>query len=278
MKTIVTHLGPDLDAIASIWLLKTFLREWEEAAIAFVPAGNTLNHLPPDGNPEVIHVDTGMGKYDHHQDKTDTCAALLVLALVEKRHKKDEALSRMAAVINELDHFREVFFPNPTADFWDFNLVTEIDGWRLIYADNPIEIVNLGMKCLDGIYRAFTNKIWAEKEIREAGIEFTTPWGKAVGVETTNDEVVHTGQKMGYAVVVRKDPRKGYLRIKAQPRDEIDLEKVYDKLRKDEPEATWFLHASHHMILNGSTKNPDMKPSRKSLSEVIAVFGNLNKK
>lgn len=274
MKTIVTHIGPDLDAIASIWLIKTFFPGWEEAVLAFVPAGQTLEKKPPEADPEVIHVDTGFGKFDHHQDDRDTCASLLVYEEIKKTRGADAALERLLAVVNEIDHFREVFFPNPTADFWDLGLATQIDGWRLLYAENPLKIVDLGMEGLEGIYKTFQNKVRAEKEIKQIGIEFKTRWGKGLGVETTNDEVVHLGQKLGYAVVIRKDPHKGYLRIKALPRPEIDLTSVYERLRQEEPMATWFLHASHHMVLNGSSKNPDMKPTQKTLREIIEVIKN----
>ncbi len=272
MKTIVTHIGPDLDAITSVWLVKTFFSYWEEAALAFVPAGTTLEKKPADSDGEVWHVDTGFGKFDHHQTNADTCAALLVYEELKKTRGEDEALRRMVEVVNDIDHFREVFYPNPTADFWEFSLATQIDGWRLLFADNPIKIVELGMQALDAIYKSFQNKVWAQKELKEKGIEFETKWGKGVGIETVNDEVVHLGQKMGYVIVVRKDPKKGYLRIKSLPKDEIDLEPIYNTLKQQEPEATWFLHASHHMILNGSSKNPDMKPSKKPLKEIIEVI------
>jgi hypothetical protein len=272
MKTIVAHIGPDLDAIAAIWLVKTFFPGWEEAMLAFVPAGTTLEGKSPDDNPEIVHVDTGFGKFDHHQTDADTCAALLVYEEVKKVHGADPAMERMLTVVNDVDHFREVFFPNPTADFWDLGLVTQIDGWRLIYGDNPIKIVDLGMQALDGIYKTFQNKVWAEKELKEKGVEFETEWGKGIGVETTNDEVVHLAQKMSYAVAVRKDPNKGYLRIKSLPKDEIDLTAVYNTLKAAEPDATWFLHASRHMVLNGSSKNPDMRPTKKTLAQIIDVL------
>lgn len=272
MKTIVTHIGPDCDAIASMWLVKTFLPGWEEASYAFVPAGKTLNDFPPDDNPEILHVDTGFGKFDHHQNNADTCAAKLVYEAVKEEHGADAALERLIAVVNDIDHFREVFYPNSTADFWEFGLEAQIDGWRLLYADNPIKIVELGMSALDGIYKEFQNKVWAERELREKGIEFMTKWGKSIGVETPNDDVVHLAQKMGYAVAVRKDPKKGYLRIKSLPKDDIDLTEVYNTLKAAEPDATWFLHASHHMVLNGSSKNPDMRPTKKTLQEIISVL------
>lgn len=272
MKTIVTHIGPDLDAIAAVWLVKMFFPGWEEASLAFVPAGTTLNKAPPDENPEILHVDTGFGKFDHHQENENTCAAMLIYNEIKKNKGEDMALVRMLGVINDVDHFREVFFPNPTADFWDFSLVAAIDGWRLLFSDNPIKIVSLGMDSLDALYKTFQNKVWAEKELAEKAVHFESKWGKAFGIETTNDEVVHLGQKMGYAVVIRRDPKKGYIRIKSLPKDEIDLTQVYNTLKKKDQNATWFLHASLHMILNGSAKNPDMRPTTLTLSQIINVL------
>lgn len=272
MKTVVTHIGPDLDAITSVWLVKMFFPDWEEASFAFVPAGTTLGKLPPDDNPEILHVDTGFGKFDHHQTDADTCAAKLVYEEIVRSHGKDAALERLVNVVNDIDHFREVFFPNPTADFWNLSLVTQIDGWRLLHGDNPMKIMELGMSSLDAIYKSFQNKVWAEKELKERGVEFSTKWGKGIAVETPNDDVVHLAQKMGYKIAIRKDPKFGYLRIKALPVPDIDLTQVYEKLKADEPGATWFLHASRHMLLNGSSKNPDMRPSKRPLVEIIEVI------
>lgn len=272
MKTIVTHIGPDLDAIMSVWLVKTFFPGWKEAAIAFVPAGKTFKNLPPDDNPELIHVDTGLGTFDHHQSDADTCASVLVYEEIVKTKGEDEALRRFVGVVNEIDHFREVFFPNPTADYWDLGIISQIDGWRLMHSEDPLKVVALGMDALDAIYKTFQNKVWAEAELKEKAVHFDSPWGKAFGIETTNDEVVHLGQKMGYAVVIRRDPRKGYVRIKSLPKDDIDLTGVYNTLKQKDPAATWFLHASRHMVLNGSAKNPDMRPTTLSLQEIIDVL------
>lgn len=272
MKTIVIHIGPDQDAIASIWLVKMFWPGWEEAGFAFVPAGTTLNEMAPDSNPEIVHVDTGFGKFDHHQSDADTCAAKLVYEEIVRISGPDPALERMVVHINDIDHFREVFFPNPTDDVWSFSLATQIDGWRLIHSENPIKIVELGMQSFDAIYKVMQNKIWAEKELKDKGVVFDTKWGKGVAVETVNDEVVHEAQKRGIAIVVRKDPKKGYLRIKSLPLPQIDLSELYERLKKDEPDATWFLHASHHMVLNGSAKNPKMRPSKRPIQEIVEVI------
>ncbi len=271
MKTIVTHFGPDLDAITSVWLVKTFLPEWREADVAFVPAGTTYKKLPPDDNPDMMHVDTGFGKFDHHQTDDDICASTLLYDHIKKRFGENKALERLTAVVNNIDHFGEVHWPDPTADYWEFALFSIIDGWRLIYPDDHFKIVAMGMDALDGIYKTFQNKIWAEKEL-ETGREFTSFWGKAMALETINDEAVHLGQKRGYRMMIRKDPKKGYVRIKSYPDPDIDLTDTYEKLKKKDTHATWFLHASKHMILNGSAKNPDMKPTTLTLDEIVEIF------
>ncbi len=266
MKTIVTHFAPDLDGITSIWLLKTFVPEWKEAAIAFVPAGKTMGDKAVDSDPEVVHVDTGFGKFDHHQSNEDTCAALKVY---ESLSMHDEALERMLRVVNDVDHFREVFFPNPMSDVWDMSLGSIIDGMNMTMVNEPLSMIDGIMDYLDASYKMFQNKVWAEKEIKEKGIEFTVAFGKALGIETVNRETIHVAQKMGYVIAVRKDPKIGSVQIKSIPKDDIDLTALYEEVKKQDAEATWFLHASKHMLLNGSAKNPDMKPTKLTLNQVI---------
>src|SRR3990172_5055768 len=109
MKTIVTHLAPDVDAVASVWLLKRFLSEWKDAKLAFVPAGRTLDDEPVDSDLNILHVDTGLGKLDHHQTDEDTCAAVKTIEYIATQSHKsyaksqkfpDEALTRLTDVVN----------------------------------------------------------------------------------------------------------------------------------------------------------------------------------
>ncbi|MFH0864485.1 MAG: hypothetical protein V1858_05370 [Candidatus Gottesmanbacteria bacterium] len=272
---IVTHFSPDLDAVTSVWLIKRYMPGWEKANVGFVPAGETWNNQPVDTDPDIIHVDTGLGKFDHHGGDEDTCAARLVLDSIKQEavsRKQEDTLDRLVDVVNIIDHFREVYFPNPTADFYDFGLVGQLEGWKLIYDNEPERIVELSLECLDGVYKQLQNKVWAEKLLKEEGIEFETQWGKGIGIETHNDEVIHTGQKIGYVMVVRKDGKKGYVRIKSLPDQKFDLSDIYIKLKKTDTDATWFLHSSKHMILNGSTKNPKMRPTSLSLREIIDII------
>ena len=297
MKIIVTHSAPDLDAITSVWLIKRFLQNWSDAVVKFVPAGtrlpnskyqieNSKNPIEISGEDEVIHVDTGLGPLDHHQTLSDkVCAASLTWDYVRQKGQmfeneqssgkiqdREEAISRMVNVVVEDDHFKQVFYPNPTDDYYEFMLTDILDGLKLQKPNQDELYVSFVSECLDAILHNFENKIWAEQEIKENGKKFESPWGKAIGFATINDDVIKLSQKMGYAVVVRKDPRKGYVRIKASPAASVDLTSVYEQLKKMDPEATWFLHVGKKMLLNGTPKNPKMIPTKLNLDQIINVL------
>ncbi|MBI3619533.1 chromate resistance protein [Candidatus Roizmanbacteria bacterium] len=274
MKLIVTHLSVDLDAIASVWLIRRFLPGWDEAEYAFVPAGKTYQNKTPDADQDVIHTDTGVGRFDHHQTNTRTSATKLVLDfLLKKKHVKDknrEPLERMVDVINETDHFGEIDFPEPTADRYEFFLTQIIDGLKPILQDD-LKTMNLVLVLLDGVFLEFKNKVQAEEEIKN-GFVFTSYFGRSLVLESKNEEVVKLALKMGYRLVARRDPARRFIRIKTKPLKEIDLTAVYKKIIKMDPKATWFLHVSKHMLLNGSAKNPDAIASSLTLQQLIAIL------
>lgn len=283
-KIIVTHTNPDLDALGAVWLIKRFLKEWENAEFYFVPAGKTYE--PENETYELIHVDTGFGEFDHHQTDKDTCATKLVFKhllenqdmITNAKNFKEEALERLVNVVNDIDHFRQVYYPDANDDRYSFLLASILDGLNLVYnekGNGDIQVAEFALEALDGIYQVLKNKVRAEKEIEEANSNVVeTKWGRAIGFETGNDAVLKTAQKMGYKIAVRKDPRKGYVRIKAMPDAGIDLTSVYEKLKKLDSDATWFFHVSHTMLLNGSTKDPNMRSTKLSLEEIMKVLNN----
>ncbi len=296
MKIIVTHSMPDLDAITSVWLIKSFLSGWENAEVRFVPAGTRYpGTLPGEkvkeaieklGEDELIHVDTGLGPLDHHQTRdTNVCGASLTWDYVrkngqmfqneetsEKVQDREQAISRMVNIIVDDDHFKQVFYPNPNADYYEFMLGDILDGLKHQKPDQDQHYVDFISNCLDAILHNFENKIWAENEIKDKGEKFESKFGSAIAFETINDDVIKMSQKMGFSVVVRKDPRKGYVRIKASPASDVDLTNTYEQLKKMDPDATWFLHVSRKMLLNGTPKNPKMKPTRLSVGDIISVL------
>lgn len=296
MKRIITHKSPDLDAIGSAWLILRFLPTWEDAKVEFVPAGEKLEGsyeqegevVEVVGGVETIHTDTGLGKLDHHQiQDNNVCAASLTMDYVlankdcslHRHDTKREAVKRIVDLIVEDDHFQEFYYPEAEHDRYDFSLRGVLSGYKLMYQNQDEKITERVLEELDSILHAFEAKIWAENEIKEKGIEFESKFGKSLGVETINDAVLKLAQLQGYSLVVRKDPENDVIRIKARPNkrgetetDSIDLTSVYEKIKEIDPDSSWFLHVSKKMLLNGSTKNPDMKGSKLTLEEVIDII------
>jgi hypothetical protein len=298
MKIIVTHMSPDWDAITSVWLIKKYLAGWQDAKVVFVPAGQRYkgqevkvqkhdeDPIEKKGDEEIIHVDTGMAPLDHHQTyDTTLSAASLTWDYVRSQLKKakdtltpehEEAVSRVVSFVVSTDHFHEVFWSDADADYHEFTLLGLLEGYKQIHQNQDPQYVVFGIDCLNSMTATFENRIWAEKEIKETGIAFETRYGKAMGFETLNDTVLKLAQKMGYVLVVRKDPRKGYVRIKTLPAHGadkgVDLTLAYEQLQKIDPDATWFLHVSKKMLLNGTPKNPKMVPTKLRLSDIIKVL------
>ena len=88
MKKIVTHINPDLDAVTSVWLIKRFLPGWEDVEVEFVSAtASTEKQTQADQNPEVLWVDVGRGKLDHHQTGNYLSATELCFDFIQKERK-----------------------------------------------------------------------------------------------------------------------------------------------------------------------------------------------
>lgn len=296
MKIIVTHASPDWDAITSVWILKRFLPGWDNARVEFVPAGEhssrvkeVTSAIQKVEEDQIIHVDTGLGPLDHHQTNDQNVSAASITwdfvkenssmfeDLSERITDKITAIDRIVAIVVEIDHFKEVFWDSPTADYHEFSMLGVLDGLKLAKQNQDGYYVDFGMEALDAMLHNFENRIWAEKEIAENGKKFKTRFGEGIAFETINDDVLKLAQKMGYVLVARKDPRKGYLRIKTLPNKEgekpgVDLTLAYEQLRKMDPDATWFLHVSKKMLLNGTAKNPKMVPTKLTLDEIIKVL------
>jgi hypothetical protein len=273
-KTIVTHMSPDPDALTSSWLVKRFLPDWEDAEMVFVAAGATLNDAPPDEDKNIIHVDTGLGKFDHHQDQGKLSATKKVFEYLKAndclRQKHIPAFEKLVDYITTIDNFGEVFFPDPTADIYDVSFHQIVVGLKPQLQDD-IKVVEFAHTMLDSILMVLKNKVNAEKEI-EKGLILQISWGKALIMETKNEETMKVAQKMGYVLVARKDPDSGNIRIKTRPEDEYDLTPVYKKIKRKDKKGTWYMHISNHMLLNGSSKNPNFIPSPLTLADLVEII------
>lgn len=277
MKTIVTHISPDLDAIGSSWLVKKFFPDWQDAQLAYVSAGLTLDSRDPDADQDIIHVDTGLGQFDHHQlddPHKQYCATKLVFdhAIKHNYIKEDlqEALTRMVKFITAIDHFGELYLTDPNADVYDFTLHQILEGIRAVRITDE-ERSHFGFIALESVLNVMRQKVQADEDIKQ-GFVFDSKWGKALALETKNSQSMKIALKTGFRLVITRSPEYGTMRIKSHPVPEIDLTPVYEKIIKQDPHATWFLHNSKHMVLNGSVKRPDNVPSHLNLPQIVEII------
>lgn len=278
-KTLVTHIFPDLDAVTSLWLFDRYDDDFTKANFEFVPAGSTFEGKVVDSDPDIVHVDTGLGRFDHHHTDERTCAAKLVFEYLldsKKIKSKDiPALERLTDLVIQIDQFEDFFWPEAANDRYDLGLNSLLDYLKLSGSLNDKELVYQGFSLLDALLAGLKFKVKAEEEIKE-GIEFESYLGRSLAVETRVSAINKLAQKLGFALVLRKEPGTGFVSLKSQPKKELDLTRAYKALVKADQFADWYFHPSKHIILNGSRHNRNVKASRLSLKEVVEVIKKLN--
>ena len=278
MKKIVTHINPDLDAVASVWLIKRFLPDWEEAEIGFVSASASLEKQDGvDSDSDVLWVDVGRGKLDHHHTGEYFSAAKLCWDYIKKERKgqklsplEEKALTELVEVVTQVDNARDLYWKEVNKSRYRLYLHTLVDGLRKL-GETDQEVMSFGLRALDAALVNLKNKIRAEEELKE-GLIFQTPWGKAIAVESGNKHVLWVGEIQGHVLVIKKDPESGGVRMYARPDSKVDLTKAYNKFKELDPESDWFLHATKRLLLNESRVNPNMRPTKLSLKEIIEVL------
>src|SRR3990170_2216252 len=139
-KKIVTHIRPDLDGCAAPWLIQKYLPNWSNAEIVFVPSGKTIDGGPADVDPNILHTDTGFGKFDHHHLRERSSATKRVHEhlTTEKLVKgtEREAVERLVEVVTLFDNFGEVTFADPNADYYDCLMHELLEGYKHLEKDD----------------------------------------------------------------------------------------------------------------------------------------------
>ena len=285
-RLIVTHHAPDLDAIGATWILKRFdSQHHADAKTAYVNPGEKITLEEAEKFQcqlhEVTHVDTGLGDFDHHQPEKalpNNSATSLVYDYVSKIHpdlKNDETLRTLVQHITDIDHFREVFWPESDHYRYVFSLHELIRGHEFTDPHNDDSQMHFGLQCLDNAYSALTQHIKAKQIIEQKGQSFDLKNAKAMAITTRNDDTIKIAQKQGYVLVIRKDAKDGHIRIKVRPDSEIILDKLYKVILEKDTKGTWFNHASGKMLLNGSRKSRNQRPSPLELETVVELVKEL---
>ncbi|MFH2085186.1 MAG: hypothetical protein ABII21_00110 [bacterium] len=275
-KLIVTHLHPDLDAIMAAWLLVRFNQpQFGDARFEFVPAPTTYKGLPPDNDPNVVHVDVGAGKFDHHKPGGfSTCAAKLVLEELVAEKKIDpenQSLKDMIEIAYEIDTFADCYWHGTDSPRMAFMLHEIIPALHRLQTHDNEAVTRMVFVYLDGVYQRL--KDWENgREAIMEGVEFTCLWGKGIAVQSGADDVSKIAQKMGYEIVVIEDSKHGYLKVKTAPGVKLTLESLYDKIAEHESQERWVYHNSGHMLFSGSDKGLLKERSQLHLNDLLEMI------
>ncbi len=281
IKYLVAHENPDMDAIGAMWLFKRFGGSGFDAVeYYFVHAGDLMDAGTMSAKEiredEVVHVDTGMGVFDHHQPNNTahdsaTLRTFQYLAQKFAEVAEDEALKRVVGFINETDHFEAYHWPDPDKDRYLFMMEEILAGLRSSEHFTDREVVEFGMLCYDGVYTSMKIRVRAEEDLETKGQEFESQWGRALAITNKNDEVIKLAQKRGFVLVVRKDEMTGAIRVKSAPDPNISLRSVFEQIKQLDTEGTWYYHPSGHMLINGSRKHSGQVPTKLTLEEVVGM-------
>jgi hypothetical protein len=279
---IVTHHAPDCDAIGAVWLLKRFdSQHFATAQVSFVDPGTQIQ--PGEAERlgfqwhQVIHVDTGLGEFDHHQPdrgQLRICATSLVYDHVCKIHpelKEDKALQEVVEFVTDSDHFGEVSWPEPDSLRYCFSLAQMLHGFESVDPHDDGSQLDFGFRCFDCAYASLRETIQAKDVITDEGQPFEIGGYRCLAVETKNDTVMKHAQLMGYSLVIRKDPRTGEARIKARPDITLDLKPLAEEIKKIDTTGSWYYHPSGKMLLNGSRKQRQQRPTPLPLEKLVEL-------
>jgi len=278
MKKIITHINPDLDAAAAVWVIKRFLPGWEEAEVDFIEATADGEKIPGvDSDPEVLYVDVGRGKLDHHQTNYYLSATRLCWDYVLEQREgqplkeiEQEAGKRLVEVVTQVDNAKDLNWKEVGETRYYFYLHILIDGLRGL-GESDQQVLEFGFRALDAVFLTLKNKIRAEEDLKN-GIKFQTKWGEGIALESANKRVLWEGEIQGFVLVVKKDPKSGAIQIYARPDSKVNLTAAYQKIKKIDSSADWFLHASGRLLLNESSVNPNMRPTKLTLEQIIEVL------
>ncbi len=265
MKTLITHINPHLDDICAIWLFKKYHPDFKDAHIEFISASRETGILSERSeSKDRVFVGTGGGRFDEHKEGLDTCAASLVYESLKEKGfiiaAEEKAIEKLIAWNRLIDTGKA-----PNSQFDEFSIQSFIRT-RDNSPETSRKSVELGIEILDRVLEVLKRK---EQSLLdwEKKIEFDSKFGRsfAVSSETVDREFC---RQQGGDLFIMYDPKYRSVQFFAP---KLDIKDIYTKVKLLDPEASWFLHQSHHMVICGSSSAPDSKPTKLTFDELIEV-------
>ncbi|TAL19292.1 hypothetical protein EPN90_03950 [Patescibacteria group bacterium] len=249
-----------------MWLLARFWPPAKDAAFDFVSAKER-----DPGDPARIWVGVGRGKFDEHKGDLGESAASLVFRFIKETRKglaseELNALTRLVLWIrdedtglHDKDRDRE-WTPAPLLrQYYD------------LHDADPARLTQFGFEILAATYAELLMREQLVKDW-ENRLEFESPWGRAVALETAAYGADEYAYQQGFILLVLIDSRRGFRGFRAAPDSNVDLTAAYETLRRADPKADWYLHHSRKLLLCGSDVAPDSKLSKLGLRDLVRVL------
>ena len=287
---IITHVNPDFDAIASVWLLKRFTN-LESEEIVFVNTGNPDKELLEKA---VAVVDTGKVydpgnlRFDHHHlvDANMTCAALQVYQWIYS-HNPTFYIGSLINLVFEGDTGRS------GANFSrELGIHALLSGFKASFKErNEIAtdqlILDYGFSILDTLALRLKNQAKAREELAEkvvyksedslvwaikhgsAGSSFAA-FDEGARIVVFEGEPIQLAEGTTYPIGVMRvgewqEPRVGELVGEVINNNTLNVE-VLTELK------SWFCHPGGFFAGRGTAKAPVFNPVIIDLNELAQLI------
>lgn len=265
MKTLVTHINPHLDDIFAIWLLKKFDPKFKDFGVDFISA----NHNSGDQETEEkVFVGTGGGKFDEHKEGLHTCAGSLVFDYLRNENLLPEDKLAVKAIEEMVEWNKKIDTGTIPIEAYDEFSVPAFIRSKDNNKQTSLKDVELGSEILERILEMQKRKQQSIKDW-EKRVEFETKFGKTYAIKSGTIDRPFC-KRMGGDLFIIHNPKYPSIQY-FTPSQTLDLSPIYEKVKEMDPDAGWYLHQSHHMVLCGSSAAPDAKPTKLTFEQLIEM-------
>jgi len=268
---LVGHRFPDDDVWLCFWMAKKFIPEAKEAEICFVNAGQALPGS--EGDPHILHFDTGGGEYDQHGKGFKKTSSATILA--ERLDLlKDPGIKPLLEMVTAVDNIR--LLP-PTSIHYaiegyprdpKFKNQDGIIDWQMVQ-ERVFELFDI-------VYNQETRRVQSRENLKKYAEWTTLPNGLKIASILWHPELREAAFEAGAAVLVwtqSRGPGRFYTGIqRSREYEPLRLDNIAATLRfaeaqvrginvqgknllyigREGPITSWYLHDSLGLILNGS--------------------------
>lgn len=268
-KKIYTHLFIDLDAVLSVWAVKTFIKDYEDAEIVFVSANWNGDGL--ESGDIAVDIEASGKGFKGMQDSDNVLSAFS--GLIKKYASEEdqgilEPLARFADLQDTTGSVVSELIPSETEEIQKIlkcaNINVVLRALQRVHPNNDLLVCKRMFEIFDGILEMGRANKKAHREAERAEII-----GK-VAILRDSKEITATQilfYEKGVRVIVYVDGNNlGLIRHR---KESLRMDSIRDLIPKEEK---WFSHPSGFLFCWGSKKAPAQKPSKvnpKILAEAI---------